>query len=137
MNEETMMKNTVCQLISLTLHMLSETYKICCQLPPYEYPLSSHGNSSVASINIAAFLVLCIDCPNSYFRIWDIAILCFTLTHSFLKLHWLTSVNYITVIFLFPFILLSLIAIPKIHPHIWLRRWKKNGLCFSTHCFGI
>lgn len=98
-------------------------------------------------INIAAFPALCIDYIN---KIWPIfssglprymAILVSTVVLSFLNYTGLTIVGYTAValglISLAPFILMSLIAIPKIHPHRWISLGQKGvkkdwNLFFNT-----
>lgn len=81
-------------------------------------------------INMAAYPVLCINYLQKAIPVLGsgypryIAVLCSTLALSFLNYTGLTIVGYASVILavisLFPFILLSAIAIPKIHPHRWL-----------------
>lgn len=87
-------------------------------------------------INIAAFPVLCIDYIEKAIPVFGsgwprhIAVLGFTLALSFINYTGLTIVGYAAVILavmsLLPFILMSLIAIPKIHPHRWLSLGQKG-----------
>lgn len=87
-------------------------------------------------INIAAFPALCIDYLEKLFPIFpsglprSMAILASTLVLSFLNYTGLTIVGYTSValglISLAPFILMSLIAIPKIHPHRWISLGQKG-----------
>ncbi|KAF2314524.1 hypothetical protein GH714_027282 [Hevea brasiliensis] len=87
-------------------------------------------------INIAAFPVLCIDYMKKVLPVLDsgwprkIAILISTLILSFVNYTGLTIVGYVAVVLgivsLSPFIIMSLIAIPKIHPHRWLSLGQKG-----------
>ncbi|KAK3026365.1 hypothetical protein RJ639_040454 [Escallonia herrerae] len=80
-------------------------------------------------INVAAFPVLCIDYLEKLFPVFDsglprkLAILISTLFLSFVNYTGLTIVGYaavgLGVVSLLPFIIMSLIAIPQIHPHRW------------------
>ncbi|CAH9136071.1 unnamed protein product [Cuscuta epithymum] len=80
-------------------------------------------------INIASFPPLCIDYLKRIFPIFSsglpryLAIVGSTIVLSFLNYTGLTIVGWAAVVLgvvsLMPFILLSLIAIPKIHPHRW------------------
>ncbi|XP_059628798.1 probable polyamine transporter At3g13620 [Cornus florida] len=80
-------------------------------------------------INLAAFPILCIDYLEKIFSVFAsglpryLAILFSTLGLSFLNYTGLTIVGYAAValgiVSLLPFILMSLIAIPKIKPHRW------------------
>ncbi|XP_061364242.1 probable polyamine transporter At3g13620 [Gastrolobium bilobum] len=98
-------------------------------------------------INIASFPVLCIDYVKKVFPVFGsgwpryVAILGSTLALSFLNYTGLTIVGYaavvLAVVSLSPFILMSLIAIPKIHPHRWLSLGQKGvkkdwNLFFNT-----
>ncbi|XP_028074708.1 probable polyamine transporter At3g13620 [Camellia sinensis] len=98
-------------------------------------------------INVAAFPALCIDYLQLIFPIFSsglpryLAIFISTLLLSFLNYTGLTIVGYAAVILgvvsLLPFILMSLIAIPKIHPHRWLSLGQKGvkkdwNLFFNT-----
>ncbi|GAU23534.1 hypothetical protein TSUD_40130 [Trifolium subterraneum] len=98
-------------------------------------------------INIAAFPVLCIDYIKKLFPVFEsgwprnLAILASTLLMSFLNYIGLTIVGYVAVVLaivsLSPFILMSLIAIPKIHPHKWISLGQKGvkkdwNLFFNT-----
>ncbi|XP_052180275.1 probable polyamine transporter At3g13620 [Diospyros lotus] len=98
-------------------------------------------------INVAAFPALCIDYLKKIFPVFSsglprhLAILGSTLALSFLNYTGLTIVGYAAVflgiISLLPFILMSLIAIPKIHPHRWLNLGQKGvkkdwNLFFNT-----
>ncbi|PHT59221.1 putative polyamine transporter [Capsicum baccatum] len=81
-------------------------------------------------INIASFPVLCISYLEKIFPILGsgvprkLAILGSTLFLSFVNYTGLTIVGYVAValgvVSLAPFIIMSFIAIPKIHPHRWL-----------------
>ncbi|KAL3616359.1 hypothetical protein CASFOL_039749 [Castilleja foliolosa] len=81
-------------------------------------------------INIAAFPALCISYLKRIFPIFEsdlpknLAILISTILLSFLNYTGLTIVGYVAVglgiISLAPFIIMSLIAIPQIHPHRWI-----------------
>nr|XP_023885940.1 probable polyamine transporter At3g13620 [Quercus suber] len=81
-------------------------------------------------INVAAFPVLCIDYMKQLIPALGsglpryLAIFCSTLGLSFLNYTGLTIVGYAAValaaISLLPFILITLIALPKIRPHRWL-----------------
>ncbi|KAI4337666.1 hypothetical protein L6164_016051 [Bauhinia variegata] len=100
-------------------------------------------------INIAAFPVLCIDYVEKLFPVFGsgwpryVAILGSTLALSFLNYTGLTIVGYaavlLAIVSLSPFILMSLIAIPKIHPHRWLslgqKRVKKDWTLFFNTLF--
>ncbi|CDP17350.1 unnamed protein product [Coffea canephora] len=87
-------------------------------------------------INIAAFPALCIDYLKKLFPIFSsglprqLAILISTLLLSFLNYTGLTIVGYAAValglISLAPFVLMSLIAIPQIHPHRWISLGQKG-----------
>lgn len=98
-------------------------------------------------INIAAFPILCIDYLKKLFPIFSgglprtLAILISTLLLSFLNFTGLNIVGYAAVslgiISLLPFILMSLIAIPKIRPHRWISLGQKGvkkdwNLFFNT-----
>ncbi|KAF2314535.1 hypothetical protein GH714_027400 [Hevea brasiliensis] len=87
-------------------------------------------------INIAAFPVLCIDYMKRVLPAlnsgWPrkIAILVSTIILSFLNYTGLTIVGYVAVglgiVSLAPFIIMSLLAIPKIHPHRWISLGQKG-----------
>ncbi|KAJ6427963.1 hypothetical protein OIU84_023382 [Salix udensis] len=87
-------------------------------------------------INIAAFPVLCIDYIEKVVPALEsgwprkIAILISTLLLSFLNYTGLTIVGYAAVMLglvsLSPFIIMSLMAIPKIHPHRWISLGQKG-----------
>ncbi|PON42953.1 Amino acid/polyamine transporter [Trema orientale] len=87
-------------------------------------------------INIAAFPVLCIDYLEKIIPALEsgwpryVAILVSTLSLSFLNYTGLTIVGYAAValgiVSLSPFILMSLIAIPKIQPHRWISLGQKG-----------
>ncbi|KVH90855.1 hypothetical protein Ccrd_007116 [Cynara cardunculus var. scolymus] len=89
-------------------------------------------------INIAAFPILCIDYMEKLFPIFSsglprtLAILFFTLFLSFVNYTGLNIVGFaaitLGIISLFPFILMSLIAIPQIRPHRWLTVLSAVGL---------
>ncbi|MED6182457.1 hypothetical protein PIB30_028586 [Stylosanthes scabra] len=98
-------------------------------------------------INIASFPVLCVDYIQKLFPIFSsgwpryVAIVGSTLALSFLNYTGLTIVGYAAVLLalisLFPFVLLSLIAIPRIQPHRWLSLGQKGvsrdwNLYFNT-----
>ncbi|XP_027368394.1 probable polyamine transporter At3g13620 [Abrus precatorius] len=98
-------------------------------------------------INMASFPVLCIDYVKKMFPLLEsgwpryVAILCSTLALSFLNYTGLTIVGYVAVFLAIvsfcPFILMSLIAIPKIHPHRWVILGQKGvkkdwNLFFNT-----
>ncbi|PIN17174.1 Amino acid transporter [Handroanthus impetiginosus] len=98
-------------------------------------------------INIAAFPALCIDYLKRIFPIFSsglpsyLAILVSTLMLSFLNYTGLTIVGYVAVglgiVSLAPFIIMSLIAIPQIHPHRWISLGQKGvkkdwNLFFNT-----
>ncbi|XP_020240664.1 probable polyamine transporter At3g13620 [Cajanus cajan] len=98
-------------------------------------------------INIASFPLLCIDYVQKIFPAlgsgWPrrVAVLCSTLALSFLNYTGLTIVGYVAVVLavvsLSPFLLMSLIAIPKIKPHRWLSLGQKGvkkdwNLYFNT-----
>ncbi|KAK7301163.1 hypothetical protein RJT34_12024 [Clitoria ternatea] len=98
-------------------------------------------------INIASFPVLCIDYLQKLFPVFqsgwphNVALIASTLSLSFLNYIGLTVVGYIAVflavVSLFPFILMSLIAIPKIRPHRWVSLGQKGvkkdwNLFFNT-----
>ncbi|KAI5675120.1 hypothetical protein M9H77_06070 [Catharanthus roseus] len=98
-------------------------------------------------INIAAFPAMCIDYLEKIFPVFGsglprkMAILVSTLLLSFLNYTGLNIVGYASValglISLSPFILMSLIAIPKIHPHRWISLGQKGvkkdwNLFFNT-----
>ncbi|KAK3004973.1 hypothetical protein RJ639_019817 [Escallonia herrerae] len=81
-------------------------------------------------INVASFPVLCIDYMEKLFPVFGsglppkLAILLSTLFLSFVNYTGLTIVGYAAVglgiVSLLPFIIMSLIAIPQIHPHRWV-----------------
>ena len=98
-------------------------------------------------INIAAFPVLCIDYMDKIIPALEsgwpryLAISISTLILSFVNYTGLTIVGYAAVLLaiasLSPFILMCLIAIPKIHPHRWLSLGQKGvkkdwNLFFNT-----
>lgn len=98
-------------------------------------------------INIAAFPVLCIDYMEKIIPALEsgwpryLAVCVSTLFLSFLNFTGLAIVGYVAVILavvsLSPFILMSLIAIPKIKPHRWLNLGQKGvkkdwNLFFNT-----
>jgi len=98
-------------------------------------------------INIAAFPVLCIDYLKKLFPIFGsglpryLAIFVSTLMLSFLNYTGLTIVGYaavaLGVVSLLPFIVMSFVAIPQIHPHRWLSLGQKGvkkdwNLFFNT-----
>ncbi|XP_022754043.1 probable polyamine transporter At3g13620 [Durio zibethinus] len=98
-------------------------------------------------INIAAFQVLCVDYlkniihPLESGRPRRISILISTLVLSFVNYTGLTIVGWAAVLLgvvsLLPFIIMCLIAIPKIHPHRWLSLGQKGvkrdwNLFFNT-----
>ncbi|KAM1531393.1 hypothetical protein FF1_005481 [Malus domestica] len=98
-------------------------------------------------INIAAFPVLCIDYMDKIIPAFEsgwpryLAISVSTLVLSFVNYTGLTIVGYAAVLLaiasLSPFILMCLIAIPKIHPHRWLSLGQKGvkkdwNLFFNT-----
>ncbi|KAA8542871.1 hypothetical protein F0562_024023 [Nyssa sinensis] len=98
-------------------------------------------------INTAAFPALCIDYLKKIFPIFSsglpryLALLTSTLFLSFLNYTGLTIVGYtavgLGVVSLLPFILMSFIAIPKIHPHRWISLGQKGvkkdwNLFFNT-----
>ncbi|KAK4789052.1 hypothetical protein SAY86_020371 [Trapa natans] len=98
-------------------------------------------------INIAAFPVLCIDYMEKLFTVFSsglprqLGILVFTLLLSFLNYLGLTIVGYFAValgiVSLMPFILMSAIAVPKVHPRRWLSLGDKDvkkdwNLYFNT-----
>ncbi|XP_019454910.1 PREDICTED: probable polyamine transporter At3g13620 [Lupinus angustifolius] len=98
-------------------------------------------------INIASFPVLCIDYITKIFPVFssgwprNVALLVSSLALSFLNYIGLTIVGYVAVVLavvsLLPFILMSLIAIPKIRPHRWLSMGQKGvkkdwNLFFNT-----
>ncbi|CAJ2668085.1 unnamed protein product [Trifolium pratense] len=98
-------------------------------------------------INVAAYPVLCIDYIKKLFPVFEsgwprnLAILASTLLLSFLNYTGLTIVGYVAVVLaivsLSPFILMSFIAIPKIHPHKWISLGQKGvkkdwNLFFNT-----
>lgn len=98
-------------------------------------------------INIASFPVLCIDYMKKLFPIFGsglpryLAILVSTLLLSFLNYTGLTIVGYaavaLGVVSLLPFLVMSLVAIPQIHPHRWLSLGQKGvkkdwNLFFNT-----
>lgn len=88
-------------------------------------------------INIAAFPVLCIDYLKKLFPIFGsglpryLAIFVSTLMLSFLNYTGLTIVGYAAVVLgvvsLLPFIVMSFVAIPQIHPHRWLSLGQKGA----------
>ena len=97
--------------------------------------------------NIAAFPVMCMDYLDKLFPVFSsglprkLALLGFTLLCSFLNFTGLVIVGYtavvVGVISLFPFLLMSLIAVPKIHPLRWVSLGKKGmkrdwNLYFNT-----
>ncbi|KAL0390374.1 UNVERIFIED_CONTAM: putative polyamine transporter [Sesamum calycinum] len=87
-------------------------------------------------INIAAFPALCIDYLKRIFPIFSsglprqLALLISTVLLSLLNITGLTIVGYVAValgvISLAPFIVMSLIAIPQIHPHRWISLGQKG-----------
>lgn len=87
-------------------------------------------------VNIAAFPLLCADYLEKLFPIFasglsrHLAILIFTLSLSFLNYTGLAIVGYFAVflgiISLLPFILMSLISIPKIEPKRWISLGQKG-----------
>ncbi|KAJ6392690.1 hypothetical protein OIU77_022227 [Salix suchowensis] len=87
-------------------------------------------------INIAAFPLMCIDYIEKVVPALEsgwprkIAILISTLLLSFLNYTGLTIVGYAAVLLglvsLSPFIIMSLMAIPKIHPHRWISLGQKG-----------
>ncbi|XP_015071343.1 probable polyamine transporter At3g13620 [Solanum pennellii] len=87
-------------------------------------------------INIASFPVLCISYMDKLFPIFSsgvpryMAILVSTLLLSFLNYTGLAIVGYVAVVLgivsLAPFIIMSLIAIPKIQPHRWISLGQKG-----------
>ncbi|ONH99035.1 hypothetical protein PRUPE_6G006500 [Prunus persica] len=98
-------------------------------------------------INIAAFPVLCVDYMDKIIPAFGsgwpryLAISVSTLFLSFINYTGLTIVGYaavlLAIVSLSPFILMSLIAIPKIHPHRWLSLGQKDvkkdwNLFFNT-----
>ncbi|KAI4340582.1 hypothetical protein MLD38_025402 [Melastoma candidum] len=98
-------------------------------------------------INMAAFPVLCIDYLEKLFSVFEggwpryVAILSSTLFLSFLNYTGLSIVGYTAVLLglvsLSPFVVLSLVAIPKIRPHRWLSMGQKGvgkdwNLYFNT-----
>ncbi|XP_057438863.1 probable polyamine transporter At3g13620 [Lotus japonicus] len=98
-------------------------------------------------INIASFPLLCIDYVKKIFPVLDsgwpryVAVVGSTLALSFLNYTGLSIVGYVAVVLaivsLSPFILMSLIAIPKIRPHRWLSLGQKGvkkdwNLFFNT-----
>ncbi|CAB4281676.1 unnamed protein product [Prunus armeniaca] len=98
-------------------------------------------------INIAAFPVLCVDYMDKIIPAFGsgwpryLAISVSTLFLSFINYTGLTIVGYAAVLLaiasLSPFILMCLIAIPKIHPHRWLSMGQKGvkkdwNLFFNT-----
>ncbi|KAI3523495.1 hypothetical protein L1887_01666 [Cichorium endivia] len=98
-------------------------------------------------INIAAFPILCIDYMEKLFPVFSsglprtLAILFSTLFLSFVNYTGLNIVGIaaitLGVISLFPFILMSLIAIPQIRPHRWLNTGQEGvkkdwNLFFNT-----
>ncbi|XP_016509423.1 putative polyamine transporter At3g13620 [Nicotiana tabacum] len=98
-------------------------------------------------INIASFPVLCISYLEKIFPVLSsgvprkLTILGSTLFLSFVNYTGLTIVGYVAValgiISLAPFIIMSLIAIPKIHPHRWISLGQKGvkkdwNLFFNT-----
>lgn len=98
-------------------------------------------------INVAAFPVLCIDYLERIFPVFEsglwrkLAILIFNLVFSFLNYTGLTIVGYVAValgvVSLAPFLLMSLIAIPQIHPRRWISLGQKGvkkdwNLFFNT-----
>ncbi|KAG5052577.1 hypothetical protein AAZX31_02G195600 [Glycine max] len=98
-------------------------------------------------INIASFPILCIEYVQKIFPIFNsgwprhVAVLSSTLALSFLNYTGLTIVGYVAVLLavvsLSPFILMSLIAIPKIKPNRWVSLGQKGvkkdwNLFFNT-----
>lgn len=98
-------------------------------------------------INITSFPVLCIDYLVKIFPVFGsgwpryVAILGSTLSLSFLNYTGLAIVGYaavlLAVVSLLPFVLMSVIAIPKIHPHRWVSLGQKGvkkdwNLYFNT-----
>ncbi|KAL1308871.1 hypothetical protein HN51_050904 [Arachis hypogaea] len=97
--------------------------------------------------NIASLPVLCVDYIQKLLPVFSsgwprhVAVVGSTLALSFLNYTGLTIVGYAAVLLalvaLFPFVLLSLIAIPKIQPHRWLSLGQKGvsrdwNLYFNT-----
>ncbi|XP_014492178.1 probable polyamine transporter At3g13620 [Vigna radiata var. radiata] len=98
-------------------------------------------------INIASFPVLCIEYVQKIFPVlrsgWprQVAVIASTLALSFLNYTGLTIVGNVAVLLavvsLSPFVLMSLIAIPKIKPHRWVSLGQKGvkkdwNLFFNT-----
>ncbi|BAT81877.1 hypothetical protein LR48_Vigan07g197200 [Vigna angularis] len=98
-------------------------------------------------INIASFPVLCIEYVQKLFPVlrsgWprQVAVIASTLALSFLNYTGLTIVGNVAVLLavvsLSPFVLMSLIAIPKIKPHRWVSLGQKGvkkdwNLFFNT-----
>ncbi|KAL3719816.1 hypothetical protein ACJRO7_004747 [Eucalyptus globulus] len=98
-------------------------------------------------MNVASFPVLCIDYVEKLFPVFEsgwprnVAILISTLMLSLLNYTGLTIVGYTAVVLgivsLMPFLVMSSIAIPKIHPHRWLSLGQKGvkkdwNLYFNT-----
>ncbi|KAK1429073.1 hypothetical protein QVD17_11273 [Tagetes erecta] len=87
-------------------------------------------------INIAAFPILCIDYLKKLFPVFSsgwprtLAIMLSTVFLSFVNYTGLNIVGFaaiaLGVISLFPFILMSLIAIPQIRPHRWISLGQKG-----------
>ncbi|KAL7124499.1 hypothetical protein ABFS83_14G052400 [Erythranthe nasuta] len=87
-------------------------------------------------INIAAFPALCIDYLKRIFPIFasglprNLAIITFTLVFSFLNYTGLAIVGYFAVglgvVSLAPFLIMSAIAIPQIHPRRWISLGQKG-----------
>ncbi|KAL5542712.1 hypothetical protein UlMin_010422 [Ulmus minor] len=87
-------------------------------------------------INIAAFPVLCVDYLEKIFPVLEsgwpriLAILVFVLVLSLVNYTGLTIVGYVAVVLAFvslsPFVLMFLLAIPKIQPHRWLSLGQKG-----------
>ncbi|KAF5735713.1 putative amino acid transporter [Tripterygium wilfordii] len=87
-------------------------------------------------INTAAFPVLCIDYLDKLFPVFEsgwprkLALLISTMLLSFLNYTGLAIVGYVAVLLgivsLSPFIIMSILAIPKIHPHRWLSLGQKG-----------
>ncbi|XP_021728829.1 probable polyamine transporter At3g13620 [Chenopodium quinoa] len=96
-------------------------------------------------INVASFPVLCIDYMEKLFPVFSsglqryLAITVSTIMLSFLNYTGLTIVGYaavaLGVVSLLPFIIMSLVAIPQIHPHRWLSLGQK-GVKRDWNLFG-
>ncbi|XP_048328343.2 probable polyamine transporter At3g13620 [Ziziphus jujuba] len=87
-------------------------------------------------INIASYPALCIDYMDKIVPVFQsgwpryVAVTVLTLLLSFLNYTGLTIVGYaavvLAIISLSPFIVMTLIAIPKIHPHRWISLGQKG-----------